>query len=73
MNRATVMPPAIVHLRAHVVLGNAAMPDAPDALEAIAAALTEALDVDEPPESHEQPLRDANGNTVGEIQWRVSR
>lgn len=65
--------PAIVHLFAHVVLGNAAMGDAPDALEAMAAALTEALDVDAPPESHAQPLRDANGNTVGEIRWKVSR
>ena len=72
MNRPPERPP-IVHLFAHVVLGNAAMGDTPDALEAMAAALTQALDVDAPPESHAQPLRDANGNTVGEIRWKVSR
>ena len=65
--------PAIVHLFAHVVLGNAAMSEPPDALQTMTAALTQALDVDAPPESHAQPLRDANGNTVGEIRWRVSR
>ena len=65
--------PAIVHLSAHVVLGNDAMGEPVDALRAISAVLEHALDVDRPPESHAQPLRDENGNAVGEIRWKGSR
>jgi len=72
MSRPTERP-AIVHLFAHVVLGNAAIAEPVDALGAMSAVLEHALDVDQPPESHAQPLRDANGNTVGEIRWKVSR
>ena len=72
MNRPPERP-AIVHLFAHVVLGNAAISDPVDAMRAMSAALEHALDVDQPPESHAQPLRDENGNTVGEIRWKVSR
>jgi hypothetical protein len=60
-------------LTAQVKLGNAEMVNAVDALGAISAVLEHALDADQPPQTHVQPLRDVNGNSVGQIEWSVSQ
>ena len=49
------------------------MPDHIDALDAITEVLAHVGEGGLPPESHAQPLQDANGNTVGHIRFEVLR
>lgn len=71
--------PVIFHLSAHVVMGwtgNDWPPDAMlselDALEIISAEIAHRLDSIEPLNDVAAPLRDVNGNRIGEINWRAT-
>lgn len=71
--------PVIFHLSAHVVMGWTgddwpadAMLSELDALEIISAEIGHKLDSIEPLNEHAAPLRDVNGNRIGEINWRAT-